>query len=127
MHHPQSATPAPGASQAIPFASLELALAAAKLRRYNKGRTAQMAAIPPMPVLGVDCSKRTRCRESWRERALKAGRSNCTVTLMDRGHIGELIERVQLLGGPNEVRKTWGTGVRALLAEPRHLLNGGAR
>jgi len=48
------------------------------------------------------------------------------VTLMERGHVAELILRTRMNHGLAEVRKTWGAGLRSLQAEPRHVLNGGA-
>jgi hypothetical protein len=44
---------------------------------------------------------------------------------MMRGHIGRLIERTRRVHGLAEINRTWRTGLRALLAEPRHVLRGG--
>jgi hypothetical protein len=40
--------------------------------------------------------------------------------------VAKLIERVKCRHGLREVRATWGIGPKALLAEPRYVLCGGA-
>lgn len=111
--------------QAIPLASVELALFSARMRRRNHGRTCLLAATTPLPILEVDCSRRTRNTSSWREEAMRLGLSKCTVTPLHRGHIGDVINRTRLNHGLAEVRKTWGTGLRALLAESKYVLKDG--
>lgn len=114
----------PATQHTIPLSSVELALAACKMRKFNGGRTAQFAAFTPSPAVKPDCSTRNRLR--MREWGAKIGMRPQN-GLLDRGHLHELIERTRLSHGLAEVRKTWGAGLRALLAEPRHTLNGGVR
>lgn len=103
---------------------MRLLVCAAKLRRYTHGRTCQMAAITRGPVIHTDCSSARR--RSMRESAMNMGRADSFVGPMHRGHLAELVLRTRLNHGLSEVRKTWHTGLRALLDEPRHILNGGA-
>jgi hypothetical protein len=105
---------------------LSLVLAAAKLRRYTNGRTCQLCALSEAPVITVDCHEREWLRPHARADAQRFGISPARVLPMQRGHIGRLAERVQRMHGRREVLKTWGDGIRALLAEPQHVLNGGA-
>jgi len=107
----------------IALKDLQLVLVSAKLRRFTNGRTCQMAVTTAAPILEVDCSSRNRLR--GREDAQRIGLASCTTGPMRRGHVVELIERTRLLHGLTEVRKTWGAGLRALTAEPRHVLRGG--
>ena len=39
----------------IPLKAVELALMTARMRRYNQGETALLAAYTPRPVMNVDC------------------------------------------------------------------------
>jgi hypothetical protein len=110
--------------QTVKLTDLRLVLYTAKLRRHTKGRTCLMAVTTPAPILEVDCSSRNRMR--GREDAQRLGLTRCNTGPMHRGHLAELIERTRTLHGLPEVRKTWGAGLRALKAEPRHILNGGA-
>ncbi|PKO30474.1 MAG: hypothetical protein CVU36_08645 [Betaproteobacteria bacterium HGW-Betaproteobacteria-9] len=111
-------------SQAINVEHLRLVLASAKLRRYTSGGTCLLAAYTAAPLLRADCSSRSRQR--MREDAVHRGEHAPMVTLMERGHVAELILRTRMNHGLAEVRKTWGAGLRSLQAEPRHVLNGGA-
>jgi len=121
----QQHTPAAGSgTNTVKLSDLQLVLAVAKLRRYNKGRTCLMAVTTAAPILEVDCSSRNRLRS--REDAQRIGLARCNTGPMHRGHVTELIERTRTLHGLPEVRKTWGAGLRVLKAEPRHILNGGA-
>lgn len=120
----QQHTPAAGSGQTIKASDLKFALAAHKLRRHTSGKTCQVAAITAGPLIEADCSSAGRLR--MRADALRMGKSRVTVTPMNRGHIGGLIERTRVFHGLAEVRKTWGVGIKALLAEPRYVLNGGA-
>lgn len=112
--------------QAIPLASVELALFSARMRRRNHGRTCLLAATAPLPILEVDCSRRTRNTSSWREEAVRLGLSNCTATPLHRGRIAEVIDRTRLFHGLLEVRKTWGVGIKALKSEELIVLRGSA-
>lgn len=111
-------------NQTINLEHLQLALASAKLRRHTRGGTCLLAALTSAPVLRADCSSRSRQR--MLADAKLHGHSKPMVTLMERGHMAELIFRTRLEHGLAEVRKTWGAGLRALQAEPRYVLNGGA-
>lgn len=111
----------------IPLASVELAYAAARMRRANRGRTCQLAAVSRAPILTADCHDPRMHMPAWLDECRRVGLSNCTCTTLNRGRIVSLIERTRLNHGLAEVRKTWGTGIRTLMAEPRFTLNGGAR
>lgn len=120
----QQDTQAAGGGQTIKVSDLKFALASYRLRRYTGGQTCQIAAITAGTIIEVDCSSAGRLR--MRTDALRLGKSHLTVSPMNRGHIGDLIERTRVFHGRAEVRKTWGVGIKALLAEPRYVLNGGA-
>lgn len=107
----------------IPADKLDLLLASAKLRRWNHGRTAQFCVLSAGPVLTTHCHDRHRA--GIREQAPRFGVSRAIFQPLQRGGIAELFERVRLAHGLEEVRRTWGTGIRALRAEPRYVLNGG--
>ena len=120
----------PGHTATIAADSLHLVLAAAKLRRYTKGRTCQLCAISPGPTIEVDCgSSSIFSRPGMVAEAKKFGISRASVTPMRRGHIGRLYERTRLFHGLPEVKRTWGAGIRALphhtsyffLSTPTHL------
>lgn len=105
---------------------LPLVLASIKLRKYTGGRTCQLCALSEAPLISIDCHESQRMRERARAEALRYGRSRARVMPMQRGHIGRLIERVQRTHGRRETLRTWGAGMRALLREPRYVLNGGS-
>lgn len=107
----------------IKVEDMRVLVSAAKLRRYTQGRTCQMAAITRGPVIHTDCSSNSRAR--MRDSAMSMGRVDAFIGPMHRGHLAELVMRTRLNHGLDEVRKTWRTGLRALLDEPRHILNGG--
>lgn len=120
----QQDTQAAGSGQTIKASDLKFALASYRLRRYTGGETCQLAVLTAGPVLQADCSHRNRmfrCEDVQRH-----GKFKSIVTPLDRGHIGGLIERTRWQHGLAEVRKTWGVGIKALLAEPRFVLKGGA-
>lgn len=108
----------------IALEHLRLVLASAKLRRFTAGRTCLLAVVTPAPLLRADCSSRSRHR--MREEAVRHGQYRPMVTPMDRGHLAELILRTRLSHGLQEVRKIWGAGLRALQAEVRYVMKGGA-
>lgn len=111
----------------IRIADLSLALMACKMRRANCGRTAQMCAMSEHPVVPVECSQHSGARRRNLIAARCQGLSNLRTQLMRRGWIAEVFRRTQLQHGRAEVLRTWGVGVRSLLAEPQHILNGGTR
>lgn len=109
----------------ISLAGVEIALMAAKLRRYSNGRTALLAACTPRPLIEIDCHRRAP-RPS--DKALAASSSRVSdVGPMDRGHIAALFERVRVFHGLPEVRRTFGCGIRALRAESKWTLFGGQK
>lgn len=120
----QQDTQAAGSGQTIKADALQLVLFAARLRRSNNGHTCALAALTAAPVLRADCSSANRLR--MREEAQRFGQYKAIVTPMERGHLAELVLKTRLNHGLAEVRKTWGAGLKTLLAEPRHVLNGGA-
>lgn len=108
----------------IDAGDLKLVAFTAKMRRRNRGATCALAATTATSFISVDCSDARRLR--MRDEAMRWGLSRANVTPLDRGHIADLYERVRTLHGLTEVRKTWGVGIKALQAEPRFVLNGGA-
>jgi hypothetical protein len=110
----------------IPADHLVTVLAAHKLRRYTQGRTCQLCVVTAAPLLQVDCHHGSRhTTAAKRAQALKDGNWPPHITPLRRGHISSLYARTRLHHGLKEVRRTWGAGLRALLAEPKHALNGG--
>jgi hypothetical protein len=106
---------------------LSQVLAAAKLRRLTHGRTCQLCALSPAPVIEVDCAANSRwVRPDLAAQVARYGLSPARCTPMQRGHIALRYERVNREHGRREVLRTWGAGIRALRAEPRHVLNGGS-
>lgn len=123
---PANPDPSTSSTQSIELPALELALSAAKLRRLNNGRTAQFCALTPAPTIQADC----RLNGPWSRAGLveaskKSGLGRAGLWPMQRGHIAKLYEHVRRTGGLAEVRATWGTGIKALRAEPRYVLSGG--
>lgn len=110
----------------IPLPALELALFSAKLRRRSHGGTAQLCAVTAAPVLALECG-RSGSRPSWRAECKRLGLGSVHTTPLQRGHIQDLVQRVRLHHGLAEVRRTWGCGLKEMLAEPAHMLNGGVR
>jgi len=105
---------------------LPLVLASLKLRKYTSGRTCQLCALSEALLISADCHDSRRTRERAKAEALRFGCSKARVMPMQHGHIGRLIERVQRTHGRRETLRTWDAGMRALLREPRYVLNGGS-
>jgi hypothetical protein len=113
-------------TQTIRADDLRLVLSAAKLRRATNGRTPALCLLSPRPWLQVDCaSSSEHTRPGLIATAKRLGPSPMPAQPMMRGHIGRLIERTRRVHGLAEIKRTWRTGLRALLAEPRHVLRGG--
>lgn len=115
-------TPA-GTGHHIPLDMVEAALVSARMRRQNGGRTCALAVMTAAPLLQPDCSHANRLR--LREEAMRLPARPAMCWPLERGHVAALIARTRLNHGLDEVRKTWGAGLRALLAENRHVLKGG--
>lgn len=110
----------------IRASDLPLVLAAAKLRRWNKGRTPQLCALSEGPVIQLDCATSSRwTRPGLAGDVRRYGASPVRVSPMQRGHIALAFERTNRERGRAEVLRTWGKGIRTLRAEPRYVLNGG--
>jgi hypothetical protein len=112
-----------GTGHHIPLDMVEAALVSARMRRRNGGRTCALAAMTAAPLLQPDCSHPNRLR--LRDEAMRLAARPAMCSPMERGHVAALIARTRLYHGLDEVRKTWGSGLRALLAENRYVLNGG--
>jgi hypothetical protein len=111
---------------AIRAEDLRLVLQAEKLRRHTRGRTCRLCALTDAPWLQTSCAENTH-RLALADplyRKPSATRSP-RVQPMQRGHIASLIGITRQRRGLAEVRRTWGAGLRALLAEPHHILHGG--
>lgn len=111
----------------IRASDLDLVLVAHRLRHRTHGRTPALCVMSPGPYLHVDCaSSSEHTRPGLIATAKRVGPAPLNSQPLMRGHIGRLIERTRRQHGLAEVRRTWRTGLRALLAEPRHVLHGGA-
>lgn len=108
----------------IRLKDLELVLFAAQMRRRNHGQTAQLCALSESPMIQPDCHLHNVLPRHIKE-AQQYGQSQVRSATLTRGHIAHLIQRTRIQHGLPEVRKTWGTGIRALLKENHHILNGG--
>lgn len=108
----------------IPLDQLQLALVTAKARKRNSGRTGQFCVLTAAPVVQVDCHTRWARATVMAEARYRAPREALMQPMM-RGHINTLYQRVRREHGLAEVRRTWRTGIKALLAEPAYVLNGG--
>ena len=109
----------------IPLKAVELALMTAKMRRNNQGRTALLAAYTPRLVAGVDCHQGIAPSAATLAHAKQEGMRVEQAAFMERGHIHKVIERTRNLHGLDEVRKTFGAGMRELEREQRFFLHGG--
>ena len=108
---------------AIPLKAVELALMTAKLRRYNQGRTALLAAYTSRPAVNVDCHRGTAPSAATLAHAKRGGMRMEQAALMERGHIAQAIQRTRNLHGLAEVRKTFGAGLKELASEHRFFLH----
>ena len=109
----------------IPLPAVEFVLLTVKVRRLNKSATALLAAYTPRPAVKVDCHRGTAPSASALNRAKQEGMQVEQAALMERGHIHKVIERTRNLHGLDEVRKTFGAGMRELEREQRFFLHGG--
>jgi hypothetical protein len=112
------------AAACIRVEDLRTCLFAAQARRLTQGQVCQLCTLTAGPVLEVDCHSR-RPWPTDAHAAQQFGLRAPNASPLARGHIAAVFERVRLLHGRAEVLRTWGQGVRALRAEPRHVLNGG--
>lgn len=98
-------------------------LAAHHLRRSTGGRTCQLAALTPAPLVETDCHRRPpSARELSTAQAMPTVR---VVAPLQRGHIASLANRVQGRRGRAEVLRTWRTGIATLRHENPYVLHGG--
>ena len=110
----------------IRLQDLELVLATVKAKRSISRDLAWFCALSEHPTISVDCGSNPRIHQDLLESAKRYGLSRARVQPMRRGHIAKLFERTRWLRGMPEVRKTWRTGIRALLTENKYTLQGGA-
>ena len=104
-------------AKTIPLASVQAALMCAKVRLLTRAedgrRHGRAAAITQAPFWELTCKDRLRSGgRSSQRRAI-----SCTFTVMHTGDMDEVLARVRLNGGLQEVRRTWGAGYRALQGE----------
>lgn len=126
MSHTSQSPQAASARASIRAEDLRLVLQAEKLRRHTRGRTCRLCALTDAPWLQTSCAENTHRLALadplyHRPSATRAPR----VQPMQRGHIASVIYFTRQRRGLSEVRRTWGAGLRALLAEPHHILHGG--
>ena len=98
MHSAPPSAHTDQAQACIPFNQLLIAVVAARMRRQDRGRTCQLCVLSAAPLVDIDCHTR------W-------SRASAEAEARHRGLA--------------EVRRTWASGLRALRAEPHHVLNGG--
>ena len=110
----------------IKLSDPSLVLTFAKLRASNGGKTCLLAATTPAPMLASECRPRRAPRPVTPAEQARMSMQTVFVGPMQRGRIANVIERTKWMHGLPEVRATWGTPARTLLAEPRHVLCGGA-
>lgn len=128
MKSPDVAVPLqPGtlAHPSIPASDLNLVLFSFKMRQRSGGRTCILAAVTPGPMVEVDCRRGGPPSAELLRVAEKTAGRGIRVGPIQRGNISLLYERTLRQWGRAEVVKTWGTGIRALRAEPRFVLHGG--
>lgn len=101
----------------IPLSAVEFVLLTVKVRRLTKSATALLAAYTPRPAVKVDCHRGTAPSASALNRAKQEGMQVEQAALMERGHIHKVIERTRNLHGLDEVRKTFGAGMKELARE----------
>lgn len=109
----------------IRLQDVQLVAATIKARRSINADLAWFCALSEHPSISVDCGSNRRIHADLLAAAKRHGQSRCRMLPMQRGHIASLIERTRWLHGMDEVRKTWRTGIRALLAENKYILDGG--
>lgn len=112
-----------GVTATIRAQDLSLVLGSIKIRKYSRGETALLCALSESPVIQLSCRDWHRSRAE----AARYGRSPLRVSPLQRGDIGDLIDRVARERGRREVVKTWGVGIRTLRNEDRYCLAGGSK
>lgn len=112
-------------NNAIRADDLRLVLVSHKLRRHTNGRTALFCAMTPPLLLAVACGTQRHHSDEYIADAKRIGRAPAYCGPMQRGTLYKLYERIRYTQGLAEVRRTWRTGLRALRAEPRYVINGG--
>lgn len=111
----------------IPLSAVRMALMTARMRRYNQGKTALMAAYTPRPVVNLDCHRGTAPFAGTVARAAQEGARIEQAALMERGHISQVIQRTRNLHGLAGVRKTFKAGMKELASEHRFFLHASKR
>jgi hypothetical protein len=95
-------------------AALMCAIVRLKSRTVEGGRHGRAAAFTQVPFWEPSC------RERERDRRLGAAPRRALplhFSAMDRGDMERVVERTRLERGLQEVRRTWGIGLRALQRE----------
>lgn len=111
----------------IPLPAVELAAMSAKLRRRTQGRTALLAAFTPRLAVDLDCHRGAPPSHRTVERAMQEGMRVDQAGPIGRGYIADLVKRIRALHGASEVRKTFGAGLKELVAEHRFFLRAGKK
>ena len=104
----------------IPENMLRLSAKSAGMRRANNGQTAQLAVYARRAAHFVGCHHGQPVSRSQADMLRHVVFVTMT-TVIGRGYINNVINRTRNLHGLGEVRKTWGQGINALLAEPPFL------
>lgn len=98
------------AVKTIPLDAVRLAYVTAKARRLGIAADSRFAAFTDCPLVGIDCEDALRGMKPYR-----VGR--CHFLPVTRGDMHKVLERTRTVRGLQEVRRTWGIGMRALQAE----------
>ena len=94
-------------TKTIPLGAVRVALTGAVIKRQSDRPLARTVAMTRYAPLARCCASRR----------LHVPAPAAHFGPMEAGELPSLIKRVQLEHGSTEVRKTWGQGVKALLAD----------
>lgn len=103
-------------TKTIPLNAVRTALMCAVIKQKTAGREVGGKAHCRTAAFTYYSPFASACREARRgsvNRHLPAMHNG----VMSQGDLGRVVERVRLERGLQEVRRTWGVGLRALLAE----------
>lgn len=92
------------------------ALAARKIADYQR-RTGRADAACRWAAMSEHTEVLARCGARWRDTPPSCMHRASMLYPMDRGHLSRSIQRMNLTLGLKSIRKTFGCGLRAILAE----------
>lgn len=92
------------------------ALAANKIADYQR-RTGRAEQAARWAAMSEHTEVLARCGARWRDTPPSCVHRASMLYPMDRGHLSRAIQRMNLTLGLKAIRKTFGCGLRAILAE----------